>query len=183
MNIIGLITVKSSQKSTLEFGNGSSAEVQKGHYSYSSIQLRNIGKWAKLVTPKLPPQTVNKIRQLKLNKHRQRGKRGGSRFSLGLNPANLIDIKLNKDNSLQRQSKQIRMGLVNARSIKKKDLILHDKIEDHSLDFVIITETWLSETDDLWLASTDLNSSGLECYPFNRRSGRGGVWHWFQEAK
>ena len=49
-----------------------------------------------------------------------------------------------------RNWKWINMGILNARSITNKDLLVKELVTEHNLDIVLITETWLRQEDDIW---------------------------------
>ena len=40
----------------------------------------------------------------------------------------------------------IRLGILNVRSAKKRIVVLHDTIRDLNIDFLALTETWISST-------------------------------------
>lgn len=62
-------------------------------------------------------------------------------------------MKLSADSSNQFvESKSVHMTLINACSVVNKTFILNDFYITHSLDFLFITETWLSAADSSPLA-------------------------------
>ena len=42
----------------------------------------------------------------------------------------------------------IRIGMLNARSIKIKEAFILESIKDLELDITVVTETWLQDTDE-----------------------------------
>ena len=54
---------------------------------------------------------------------------------------------------------KLTMSLLNAQSIKNKELLLHGQLIHHDVDICILTETWLSDSnlDRTWLQYTVLN--------------------------
>ena len=95
-----------------------------------------------------------RIRKLHFNK---RGKRGGKRLKHhthrlglipdGVNSANLICIKMDTTQSMIDSKLNLTMSLLNAQSIKNKELLLHGQLLHHDVDICILTETWLSHSD------------------------------------
>ena len=47
--------------------------------------------------------------------------------------------------------------LANVQSIKSKTKILMDYLLDSKVDIAVLTETWLSDNDAIWLKASDLN--------------------------
>ena len=52
----------------------------------------------------------------------------------------------------------IRLATLNARSVKHKDLILCQELNDHKIDITVISETWLKDTpeDEAWTNQSEL---------------------------
>ena len=73
-----------------------------------------------------------------------------------------------------RNWKWINMGILNARSIKNKDLLVKELITEHNLEIVLITETWLRQEDDIWKKSKCLTSEKWEIHCVNRKTGHKG---------
>ena len=50
-----------------------------------------------------------------------------------------------------------RIGTINARSIKNKQEIIHETIEEYQLNITLITEIWLknNHNNDIWINSSD----------------------------
>ena len=57
---------------------------------------------------------------------------------------------------------------------KNKELQVSNLLSDYSLDFLVLTETWLTSKDNQWLESTILNRDNYKFYHHNRKEGRGG---------
>ena len=92
-----------------------------------------------------------------------------------INFSNLINIPVIKDNSFY--SKSMNFGLLNARSVRKKDKAdeINEFIIDHSLDICTITETWLSSCDEKEkVVCGELTPSGYTLLHTPREQGRGG---------
>ena len=61
------------------------------------------------------------------------------------------------------------------KSVKDKDLILHQYICDNTIDLCILTETWLtgSDTDKIWISCTSFNNRSLRMDTSNRIGQQG----------
>ena len=64
--------------------------------------------------------------------------------------------------------------LGNTQSVKNKDLCLRQYITEVKADLTVLTETWITNDDTLWLMSTELNNNGLKMDVVNRKGGKGG---------
>ena len=67
--------------------------------------------------------------------------------------------------------------MVNAQSIRNKDILLTQEIAANNIDITLITETWLNDTpqDTAWLHQSDLLQAGYAISIHNRPTRRGGV--------
>ena len=70
---------------------------------------------------------------------------------------------------------RLKIATVNNQSIKHKDLQVMELISNHNLDFVVVTETWLTniQSDNIWLEGTYLNKDNLRMLT-NSRVGQKG---------
>ena len=68
------------------------------------------------------------------------------------------------------QDHRLKIATVNTQSIRHKDLQVSEFISDHNLDFVAITETWLTnnQIDNIRLEGTCLNKDHLRMLTNNR---------------
>ena len=142
--------------------------------TYGRQQLIEMGhkcKQDKRIT--LFPSAVNRIRKLKLNR---RGKRSGKkvreqssyRKKLGVNHENLTLVTpFHRNNNSFK--KNLKCLMINIQSIKSKQTLLMDYIVDNEIDLVMVTETWLSDSDNIWLEVSDLNKYG---YAARSRTGK-----------
>ena len=64
--------------------------------------------------------------------------------------------------------------LMNVQSIKNKDIAIRKLIEERKSDFAVITETWLSDEDDIWKMGSELNNNGLSLKTSDRKGRKGG---------
>ena len=148
---------------------------------YERNELKNIRSLmttnSKLGT--LSPTVVKRIRELKIHKKRRRGRRGGrSRMPLlsnNVNNNNLITVACDSFYDIRNPYTKIKFGVTNARSIKGKDVALAVDMISLSLDFVLITETWIKPgKDDYWLHCCDLNVAPLSISSSPRIAKSGG---------
>ena len=60
--------------------------------------------------------------------------------------------------------------MVNAQSIRNKDILLTQEIATNNIDITLITETWLNDTpqDTAWLHQSDLLPAGYAISTHNR---------------
>ena len=59
----------------------------------------------------------------------------------GANKTNLISVELTKDRPRVPKTSNTKLALVNMRSIRNKDLTLHQHIIEKDIDICIVTET------------------------------------------
>ena len=64
--------------------------------------------------------------------------------------------------------------LANVQSIKSKTELVMDYLLDSKVDIAILTETWLSDNDEIWLKASDLNQHGYKTLHQNRPKCQGG---------
>ena len=121
----------------------------------------------------LPFGTINKIRELGLNKCKAR--KYNSRYlhkPKKVNTKNLIQINTTEKNN----SNNIRIATINARSVKNKQLQIDGTAELQNIDFIMLTETWLKNMDEdkAWINTSDLNNNNLRLDTVNRTKRQGG---------
>ena len=97
------------------------------------------------------------IQHLRLNRRKNRTRKTKQTYQNGINFRNVKQIPLGNDT--REIIKNQRIGTMNARSIKNKQDIIHETIEECQLDTTLITETWLkNQDDDIWINTLDLNN-------------------------
>ena len=125
-------------------------------------------------------ETCVKLRNFRLNR---RYKRGGKRLNISYRKLtqqhNTLNIDINcNDWGSDRDWKSDNMliVLVNAQSLRSKELLLHDYIKEYNIDICIVTETWIQNTeeDKVWCEISALNSDNLMLHTINREEHRGG---------
>ena len=77
-------------------------------------------------------------------------------------------------NVLIDRSKHLTLVVCNTQSIKNKDTLLLDHLVNVKLDLCLITDTWLSNSDDAWIATSDIMCNGYKLSNVNRNHKRGG---------
>ena len=65
---------------------------------------------------------------------------------------------------------------MNTRSVKNKQLQIIEIVELQNIDFIMLTETWLKNTDEdkAWVNTSDLNNNSLRLDKVNRMKRQGG---------
>ena len=186
-NLISLVPLELSTKDAELLGSHNHAfrkcrcvqETNMHRIEFSHDELYRIGRRVGMDSryKQLDRSACITIRKLRLNR---RGKRGGRRLkshthSLGLisdgvNSANLTRIKMETTHSMIDSKFKLTMSLLNAQSIKNKELILHGQLIHHDVDICVLTETWLSDSDldRTWLQCTVLNKAPYWMFTSNR---------------
>ena len=120
----------------------------------------------------LEPKTCITIRQLKFNKHGH-GKRGGTRKEVrhnhrttrGINITNLVQVHtkpIDDQDQGRNRTKQLHLLLSNIQSIKNKELLLLEHLNNKRINIAVVTETWLNEdTNKAWILMSELNRNGF----------------------
>ena len=116
------------------------------------------------------------IRKLRINRKKtRRGKRHKNQvIPRSVEFSNLIMVKLSTETRIKRPQRNIRITTLNAQLVKNKDQLIADYILNTKANCMVITETWLRDTDDIWTEGSDLNQNGLKIWKRNRTSGKGG---------
>ena len=48
---------------------------------------------------------------------------------------------------------------LNAQSVKKKDTLIMDNIIENKVDVCVVTETWLTEQDNIWISNSEFKKN------------------------
>ena len=118
----------------------------------------------------LPHPVINIIRQFKINKHPSKLCARHIKYTSKINTKNLVHIQLGTEQNL---SSNVRVGTVNARSVKNKSDIIVETSKLENLDFLVISETWLGEEDKHWIATSSLDTGGYRIQIINRQGKQG----------
>ena len=177
-SLVTIATNRDNEITELAFGN--KHHYNRDHLYGLMLKVENDNTY-KL----LEPETCITIRQLRLNKYKC-GKRGGTRKEMRhncktvreINTANLVlvHIKPRVDQDPGRyRTKQLHLLLSNIQSIKSKELLLLEHLNNNKIDIAVITEMWLNEdTDKAWVLTSGLNRNGFSLDTSNQIGKRGG---------
>jgi exonuclease III len=87
----------------------------------------------------------------------------------GINDDNNIHVNL--ESTIKQHQSKVKLALINIHSLKNKEDILLEYINDSKTSICVITETWLRDGEDnCWLEGTMLNQNGLHCETKNRKN-------------
>ena len=124
---------------------------------------------------RIPFQTINLARKLKINKW-------SSKLDLQCRP--IKQAKINTKNLVKIDTtykghiitNNVRIAMVNTRSIKNKIDLVNENSELESIDILAITETWLtnSQEDQTWVQTSGLLDQDFTFHMHNRTGRRGG---------
>ena len=94
----------------------------------------------------LPPGSIRKIRDLRLNKKRTKKKHCRTRST---NQANLQNLRqVITTNEVKQHEKKFQFATVNTRSLKSREDIILEALNDYQIDLLVTTETWLRDTEN-----------------------------------
>ena len=87
--------------------------------------------------------------------------------------ANLLSIACHPRNSPVSPVKDLHLALLNIRSLVGKSFLINDFINEHNLDFMFLTETWLSQDNSaaVLIESTPPNYSFFSEARVHKRGG------------
>ena len=116
--------------------------------------------------------TLDKIRKLDLNKKPTKTKLHlyQQLHQYKINLHNLIRIK----KSGYKLDSRITFATCNTQLLRYKELQVSQLISEYSLDFLVLTETWLNCNHDHWKDTTILNCDNFRLCTANQKTGRGG---------
>ena len=120
----------------------------------------------------LPFGAIDNIRKLKLNNKPIKSNRDQHHetHQTGLDSRNIT--KIHKIGF--RSDSRIIFATANVQSIRYKELQVSQLISDYSLDFLVLSETWLNSNHDLWKDTCTLNNAQLRLHTADQKEGRGG---------
>ena len=103
----------------------------------------------------------------KLNKQEVKEERGVLR-------TNLIEIKTKKKLGLDMTNRKFTLMLSNVQSIKNKQDIITELVEDSNADLAVLTETWLMDADDIWVQGSEFHRHNYKIDECHRKGRKGG---------
>ena len=125
----------------------------------------------------LSPLACQNIQQLGLHRGGKEEKRHLNTIRpCRANPKNLVRVSIEVIICKYQPDRSFTFSLLNAQSVKNKDLIIHHQIVQNKTDILLLTETWLTskETDKIWIDSSDLNKDRNKLTSAIRENGKGG---------
>ena len=69
---------------------------------------------------------------------------------------------------------QLTIATLNTQSIKNKEQLVLRELNHKNIDICIVTESWIKDSDEVWLKGSDLNKGPYRCYTTNREYAVGG---------
>ena len=139
---------------------------------YTREQLINMS--SKLKSCKysiLPFSAIETIRKLKINKRPSKLGPRLNNYTSKVNTKNLVQIHLGVN---QIKTSNVRVGTVNTRSVKNKSDLVIETSKLENLHFLVISETWLKEEDEHWVATSSLATDEYRIQTINRQGKQGG---------
>ena len=117
-------------------------------------------------------KTFINIRTLRLNRRPIR--RGNHKAKVedkirSVDFTNLKAIKVMDSLGKNNVSRRLSLSLCNAQLIKAKEEIVAEILEDTKSDIIVITETWLTDDDKVWIDSTELLRPSYRMLTANRK--------------
>ena len=64
--------------------------------------------------------------------------------------------------------------LSNVQSIKNKQDVVMELLEDSTADLAVLTETWLTDDDDIWVQGLELHKNYYKIDECHRKDRKGG---------
>ena len=173
MCIANLIIIKPTPSSTVQYPR---TIGKQDAITYSHDQLTYLSKsqlCKNLIG--LPPGSIRRIRDLQLNKKRIKIKQKKTSTINGANFRNLRQVDTTNEIE-QHEIEKFWFATFNTRSIKSKEDIILEALNEHQIDLLVTTETWLRDTEDdqQWILGSELNRNGFQTLPVNRKIKKGG---------
>ena len=72
---------------------------------------------------------------------------------------NLIEIKTEKSLGQDHTNRKFTLILSNVQSIKNKQDTIIEHLEDSNADFAVLTETWLTDDDEVWVQGSEFQKT------------------------
>ena len=94
------------------------------------------------------------VRKLRLNRRSTRWSKSNKqkvKEERKVLKSNLIEIKTEKSVGLDITSRNFTLILSNVQSIKSKQDITNELLDDSNADLTVLTETWLTDADAIWV--------------------------------
>ena len=175
------VEIKGRKQLTRENNKGNTVyRVKKNEpVRYSLEELKQIGrkveKSGKYRT--IGAEACYMIRKLRLNKccgKKKKLSKKEVKGERGILRSNLIEIKAEKSLGLNMTNRRFTMMLANVQSIKNKQDVVVELLEDSKTDVAVLTETWLTDDDGIWVQGSEFYKHNYkidECHRKNRKGG------------
>ena len=92
----------------------------------------------------------------------------------GVLKTNLIEIKTMKCLGLDYTNRKFTLILSNVQSIKNKQDIIIELLEDSNADLSVLTETWLTDADEVWVQGSKFHRHHYTMDECHRKGRKGG---------
>ena len=97
--------------------------------------------------------------------------------------SNLIEIKTEKSLGLDITSRNFTLILSNVQSIKNKQDIITELLDDSNADLAVLTETWLTDVDEIWVQGSELHRCNYRIDDCHRKDKKGRRFSTGDQAK
>ena len=141
------------------------------------LEIRKIGK-QDFTLRQINVKTLKEIRRYKINRRR---KRAGNKIrlrqhQLGVNKCNLKTymVKLLDDAEMRIKKSGSKIVTLSARSVKNKGRYIMECIRNFGWDMAVITETRLTDNDEILIDASELTKNGYKILTKNRIGRKGG---------
>ena len=117
------------------------------------------------------------IRKLKLNRRsirRSKTNKQKVKEESKVLKSNLAEIKTEQSLGLDITSRNFTLILSNVQSIKNKEDIKTELFDDSNTDLAVLTETWLTNADVIWVQGSELHRCNYRIDECHRKDKRGG---------
>ena len=175
-----LIKIIGRNQPTMKSKNNNTVWVHKsGPIRYMLTELRQIqGKVDHNNEYKiLGGHACYMIRKLRLNRRSTRMSKSNKlkvKEERKVFKSNLIEIKIEKGLGLDITSRNFTLILSNVHSIKNKQDIITELLDDSNADPAVLTETWLTDVDAIWVQGSELHRCNYRINECHRKDKRGG---------
>ena len=173
MCLANLIIIKPTPSSNVQYPR-TIGKQDTITYSHDQLTYLSKSKLCKNLIG-LPPGSIRRIRDLQLNKKRIKIKQ---KKTSTINHANFRNLRqVDTTNEVkQHEIEKFQFATVNTRSVKPKEDMILEALNEHQIDLLVTTETWLRDTEDdqQWLLGSELNRDGFQTLPVNRKNKKGG---------
>ena len=107
---------------------------------------------------------------------KEAGKSVKSRSSRQVERGNLAVIRFVHDRIIHKilSEDHVNLCTINIQSIKNKEAILLEYLTNNKINIALVTETWLSTSDTIWMSGNCLTQSGFSLDAINRVNRQGG---------